>query len=392
MTVAVDGAPGGRMPSPARYMVAEEDVLLVWPSLSVGYRATPWLAVGATWGFGVASMSFVNATRPVAGTDLGQDIRTKLTATDWFVPRATISARLTPIDALDLVFSFTWSDEVKADGQLELVSDYYRQQPTEERAETCEAGAGRCDRGPIENVGLRAPIPWKARFGIRYADRISPRPEDPEQVERLSGRIEDGMANERWDVELDVEYTAGSVVDDFVISVPASAELQLQGIGPTPLPRTIVLPHRWKDQWAVRLGGDYNLIPGMASVRGGLSYETRGIDPAYTQLDFMPLRRIGVHGGLTLRIGRFDVSLAYAHYFMESVTVSPDDVASPSVGAACPAGADSQPGCVLGGRFEGGRGLPQVVASAFTGAPKVVNVGTYSGNVDLLSIGLRYRF
>ncbi len=394
MTVSASGAANGRMPSPARYMVAEEQVLLVWPSLSVGYRATPWLALGATWGFGIARMAFLNATRAIAGTDFAGDIRTNLVATDPFVPRATIAVHLTPIDALDVSLAFTWTDDVKADGRLELTSGIYQRHPVEERVPSadCSGSADRCDRGPIEGVRLRAPMPWKARFALRYADRISPRPEDPADVERLSGRTEDAMANERWDLELDVEYTAASRVEDFVISIPDGASLQLAGIGDTPLPRTVVLPHRWQDQWAFRLGGDYNLIPGMAAVRAGLSYETRGLDPAYAQLDFMPFERIGLHTGLTLRIGKFDVSLAYAHYFQESITVREADVEEPSVGTACPSDEATRPGCVVGGRFEGGRGVPQVTASAFGGSPKVVNQGTFSGDIDLLSVGLRYRF
>ncbi len=394
MTVPVAGAPGGRMPSPTRYMVAEERVLLAWPSLSVGYRATPWLSVGATWGFGIAHLAFLTATRASAGMDFAGDIRTNLVATDPFVPRATVSLHLTPIDALDVVLAFTWTDDIKADGRLELTSGVYQERPVEERvpSEDCSGTAGACDRGPIEGVGLRAPMPWKARLSLRYADRISPRPEDPADVEKLSGRTEDAMANERWDIELDVEYTASSRVDDFTISIPEGALLSIAGLGDTPLPRTIVLPHRWQDQWTVRLGGDYNLIPGMAALRAGLSYETRGVDPAYAQIDFMPFQRIGLHAGLTLRIGKLDVSLAYAHYFQETIRVEEADVEPPTIGPACDPAEATQPGCVVGGRFEGGRGVPQVSASTFGGSPEIANRGTFSGDIDVLSVGLRYRF
>jgi hypothetical protein len=123
-------------------------------------------------------------------------------------------------------------------------------------------------------------------------------------------------------------------------------------------------PHNWEDQLSLRLGGDYNLMPGFLAIRLGASFETRGVNPAYQGLDFYPAMRIGAHLGGTLRLGAFDVSLAYAHLFQETIEVSREE-------------ADFQQ-----------------VAATSTPLPlgRVVNAGTYEVSWNIVSLGVGARF
>ena len=126
------------------------------------------------------------------------------------------------------------------------------------------------------------------------------------------------------------------------------------------VPEKVTVPHRWRDQFAFRLGGDLLIEPDLLTARAGVSYESSGITPAYAQLDFWPTERFGLHGGLTLELGEFDVSLSYAHYFNETVTAEPAE-------------AD----------------LPQLIAVGRD--PVRVNGGVYASNINVLALGLIWR-
>lgn len=356
-------AAGMRLPSPARYVLVEEQLILVYPTLGVGYRPVPWMQIGASFQWGLGLFEFTNYARPYMGEDVSTDIRSDLSARDLFIPAAIASVHLIPHDNVDIALFFRWSDDVKASADVELLTGAY--------------GIGRegqmvqsyvPTRNEYDDATLTSPQGWQMGIGLRYADRITPRPRDTAEVERLSGRVEDPMSNERWDVELDVVYELNRRVDDVVIQMPEGSTADFRKFTSTgdpgvdenyPIPEEFRIPHQWSDQLSLRLGGDYNVVPGMAAVRLGFSFETRGVNEKYAGLDFFPMQRYGVHGGLTVRLGRFDISLAYAHIFQETVEVSMDDA-----------------------------GLHQISA---TDGGAVVNAGTYESNIDVVSLGINWH-
>jgi long-chain fatty acid transport protein len=359
----------GIVPSAARYMLMEQQLILLYPSVGAGYSPVTGLSVGATFQWGLGFFEYRNQTRASAGEGPGTDVLSELRARDLFVPRVITSVHYTPIDELDVVAMFHWSADVHAAGDADLTYASY-----------AVATEGGTIDGPIrtkneyENVELESPQPWSVGLGARYANRITQRPRDVAAIERLSGRVEDPMSNERWDIELDVVYERNSAVDDFVIHFPDEGLLTRRWTPPDPsmpadmgavtedvypIPRRIEIPHRWKDQLSFRLGGDYNVIPGMAAVRAGVSFETNGVDERYANIDFWPTQRIGAHVGLTARLGRFDVSLAYAHFFNSTTEVAPADAALPQISAD-----------------ENGN---------------IINAGTYKSSVDVVSLGVNWH-
>ncbi len=366
------------LPAPSRYNLVESQLLLAFPMLGVGFAPHPRFRIGASFGSGFARVRFENVTRARRGEDFANDIYTTLNATDSFVPRVVLSAHVVPHDNLDIMASFTWTDAIDAQGKIRLESGYYR----DEILQTLD----------IPNSRLVAPAPWQVAFGIRYADRVAPRPVDARAVSRLSGRVEDPMSNERFDIELDVVYERNSNVDAFRTTLgsnPDSADglwdiLIDTGI-PTPVPPTSNLAHQWKDSLSVRLGGDYNVMPGLAAVRLGFSFETKGVEDGYEQLDFLPFMRFGAHLGLTLRLGRFDVSLAYAHIQQVATTVSPADARITQVSADARYGELCTEGTCL-------RGYPPSTGPSNFGQGTVVNTGRYTSNFDIVSLGLTYHF
>jgi long-subunit fatty acid transport protein len=186
------------------------------------------------------------------------------------------------------------------------------------------------------------------------------------------------MSNERWDIELDATYELNSRVDEFTAHIPrqpdgTAYDLQVANAGsPLPLPDNTHLEHQWQDQLRLNLGGDFNVIPGLAALRAGVSFETSGLKRGYTQLDFIPGQRIGLHGGLTVRLGRLDISLAYAHIFQRTETVSEGDAAIVQTVALDQAAIDN-----------GDEGARQHTN---------VNAGRYTVSYDIASLALNYHF
>jgi len=366
------GGPAGILPPPTRYILLEQDQLILYPSIGVAYRPVPWFRFGATFQWGIGIFDFTSVTVRQPGQDPASDILSKLHASDAFIPAGIFSAHFVPHDNMDVMLGFRISDAIEASGETTLETGAYG------------AGVPGSIPGPTPNVNdplldtkVHAGQPWEVRLGLRYAHRITPRPEDPEEISRLSGRTEDAMSNEWFDIELDAIYLINKDVTDLSLDIPTGAqatfsEVQADGTVtdmPLNLPEEINLPHQWNDQWLLRLGGDFNAIPGLASLRLGFSFETSAYESGgvfsnrdakrYVGLDFIPGMRFGIHAGLTVRISLVDVSLAYAHIFQETIQVT-------------------------------NPGLRQV--SAVTPElGEITNGGTFTADYNMLQLGLNFR-
>jgi len=378
-------------PSPSRYNLVEEQLLIAFPTIGVGIAPHPRVRIGAAFGSGFGRFTFDNVVRATTGEIPDGDVFAHLEASDPFIPRVTGSVQVVPHDNLDIMAGFTWTQAVNADADTTLQSTYY-------------SADGITEELTLPGGTLDAPQPWSVSFGIRYADRISARPVDPDQISRLSGRVEDAMANERWDIEFDFVYERNSVVDRFSVDLPtcdpatgatcsgSNWVIAVSPGFPAPLPPDVILDHNWKDSYSFRLGGSYSLLPGLAQVHLGLSYETKGIEDGYEQLDFLPFHRIGAGLGLSMRVGNLDVHLAYAHIHQLNVTVSDEDAQLAQVSAQYRyAELDCQED--LGRECTEEEVEPYATAAGPTAARgTTINAGRYTSNFDVISLGLTYHF
>jgi long-subunit fatty acid transport protein len=361
---------GRMLPGPQRYTLVDQAALIAFPSVGIGYSPIPELRFGATFHWGLGSVSFMNYTRATEGENPADDVKTEIDATDWFIPGFVLSVHAVPVDFLDITLAFEWSDSFRGGGEMTLTTGAF--------------GVG-VEGTPREStiatpntfpIGFEAPISPRLRFGIRFSDRISPRQREDGDVQQLSNRVEDSMSNERWDIELDAVYEFASAVDTLYVRVPAGTAVDIVNIGPTGLrgmqrieiPQTVPLPHKWHDQLSLSLGGDWNILPGLFTARLGASFETQGINSPYAWLDFLPSLRFGAHVGATLRLGQLDISLAYAHFFQTDIEVGREEARVPQVVA--------------------GLAMPQI--PGIDG--RKVNAGTYTSSYDALSLGLNYHF
>ncbi len=332
------------VPSPARYMLVTDDVVLLHVTYGIGVKLADWFQVGAGFGWGFAKVRFTNYTRfSQPGEDPMLDQPTTVKVNDWFLPRVVGSVHFIPHDRLDLMAGVRWDDDVKASGTT------VAQSPLGEA------------RG---SVRYRAPRPIWVTFGIRYAHRTAPRAslddDDP---------TDDPMKNETFDIEANVIYERNSVVTDHLFSSGALG-LFMNPDDPEPsltipeFENPIRVPHNWKDQVSVRVGGDWNVMPGQLALRLGGSFETMGFRDGFGFIDYLPLQRFGVHVGLSGRFGAVEMTLGYVHFFTTTFN-NPNG---------------QHPQIVIG--LEG----------PVDGVTNFVNSGTYRAHIDMLAWSLRVVF
>lgn len=320
----IRGASGELRPAPTRYMLLGANNLGLFPNVGLGVRLLDQLRVGFAFEWGIIAIDNYTMAAAQGGTTPANDIRAHLKAQDWFIPAFTASVHLVPFDELDAVLAFRFQDDIRASGDIDLTTGLFDKTLTPHSTSN------------IEVTSVKQSMPWKLRGGVRYASRFAPRPSgtgDEEADPFTPQAIHDPLQDERWDVELDVEYQLNSRNERQVIEYGDPVMLIFQPADPMSMPSFTEFPNQsvpsteiekhWKDQVSIRAGGTVNLMPGVLAVSGGAHYENRGIDPAYMQVDFWPVARVGLHTGLTMRVaGNVDIVLSYAHIFQETLVVA----------------------------------------------------------------------
>ena len=119
-----------------------------------------------------------------------------------------------------------------------------------------------------------------------------------------------------------MEYETWSRVKNFTVDTRGLVA-EIQGIN-VDLKKIYVSKH-WRDTFAVKFGGDVNVIPGRWTVRAGGFYETAVADNAYANIDFPGGKMFGGSLGTSVMFDRWELALAYQLRFMGKITVSEDD-------------------------------------------------------------------
>lgn len=350
------------LPSPVRFQLVERQITLVYPTFAVGAKPFRWLQLGAAFGWGIADVRLVNNIRNVVAGEQPSALegQADLRGQDWFVPRVSASLHLIPHDKVDIVAVIRWDDAIRAKGDLSVGVPSFDN----------EVASG---LNTLEGKGtLVAPRPWWVTLGIRYSERTGMRPVDPDAPGRASGRVEDSMTMEKWDIEADVTYERNSIVESLDVQIEDLQAAQGSPLIPAGgINTTVEIGHNWQDQLSLRLGGDWNAIPGKLAVRGGFSYETNGFTKLGSKtskggfVDFLPLQRFGLHVGLSGRIKRAELTAAFTYFWNTT-------------------------------HHNGNGGSEQIVVTPVGGGAQepgeTVNNGAYSSRIVVGSIAFRYFF
>ncbi len=331
--------PHGTMDDPgaSRYDLTDMDILFLWPAIGLGFT-TPGLE-GLRFGFtfqpAFLHVQFTNYANAFRADVPETDILTELSVWDPFVPAGQVGV-LYRFWNVELGAQVRLSDSIVAEGELTPTENPFDEETRSER--------------PSSRATMTFAWPLAVfRFGARY---FMPRVGHEEEI--LPHR------RELFDVELDFVYENNSSMDQFVVQVEEPLQMST---GDVILP-TVEIPHRWRDTYAVRLGGSVHLLDGDLSLSAGAFWESETVPVEYTRLDYASWMRIGVGGGLTYRVAWFEVTAAYQHIFMLDREVTLEQAqAYPLRGNA------------IGGVFE----------------DYPINAGDYRGSYDVLSISLAAR-
>jgi long-subunit fatty acid transport protein len=207
-----------------------------------------------------------------------------------------------------------------------------------------------------DDVRLTLPLPLLARAGGRYVSRVN--------------------NVERFDVELDVEYVTWSRVNRFPIDTNG---LQANYAGRAVDLNHLAIEKHWRDTVAVRLGGDYAVMPGQLALRAGAYYESAVADPAYANVDFPGAAQLGGAVGASIFVRRFEIALAYMLKLQPSVSVSES---AARVYQQVPASSCTAP-----------YNDPDTCNPNYPGQPSpAVNAGSYRASSHFLSLSVLYRY
>ncbi len=377
------------LPTPTRHMMVQQDPIAAPLTVGFGYRPLAWLAVGGA--FTYQALRFNSVVHGIQGTNIQPELEMRIEneLIDWFVPSVSGSLLLTPLTGLELAAHFIWRGEMAGDTKVTITDGAF-------------AVGGEGGRLPVttviergEGIETVVPQPWEVGVGIRFA---LPRG-GGFSLGGPSTRT-DPMASEWFDVEVDFVYEHNSSVDAFSLKSDGNAFAVFQGYDPSDDPNNpqidpldpscfgctselsflseMKLKREWRDQYVVRVGTDVNVIPAVLALRAGYNFETRGVTPAFQAIDSFPSQRQGIHGGLTFRIGAWDLSAAYAHMFQEQIRVLPYGLVETSCNGRdeCIPRADSA----------------QLAAGSPNEGTVAVNAGVYDVSWDVFSLGLTKRW
>lgn len=438
--------PNGRRPNPLRYYRSHQNVTYFSAMGAVGYRIADWIRVGLAFQWQLVMFSARSWSNTTSDLNPSNSVRTDVFGRDLFVPGVVSSIHIKPFDALDVALGFKWSDAINAKAKLDITTSAFG---SGERFEYLDANGmeqalasgipttnhnqpGNVDSGPV----------WvpQLSFGLRYADRLKPLQSDDEwdtAKTAAKGVVEDSMATERWDIEADVIYYMTSQFDRSAFtSGSAKARFQQALADGTISPSQILYagdciePHgdaagdpenpppagdvctkrlvksqlNGKDQITVRVGGDYNFLPGLFSMRAGFSYETDGQDPEFLNIMQYMYRRVGLHAGATVRLaGKTDISVGFAHFLQRDLRLQINSDSEGDfrpyrdpmyhfaagrgiAGPGDPASAD-QPG-----PFDGTAGFEAGNGQSREPGPYFINAGSFYYNLSVLSIEITQHF
>lgn len=396
----IRGDDGTLRPSPVRYMLMRSTLFGLFPTLGAGVRIIDEILLGLAVQLGMVGIDYTLMAVAGGGTAPHNDIVAEIHGEDYFVPSFTVSTHIVPIDALDFVVAFKWQDKFSSDGgELDLTTGLFF------------PGMVPHDIKDLKVNSITQGMPWKLSGGVRFADRLSPRPSgtgSEEADDALGGPIHDPLTDERWDIELDVEYQFSSLVEAQDVDIPLGQYVEFRYIdGNQEVARADIpsfqLVKNWQDQISIRLGGTVNVLRSLLGISAGVHYESRGIDPKFMWVDFWPMERVGVHAGFTVRVTKnTDLTFSYAHIFQETIVVAP-----PPHGERDEGEFDKRVGAQTGSRDEELKVLseepvkdpdataayPQLITMRSPADPAwISNSGTYRSYFNVIAAGINLHF
>lgn len=400
----VEDGTGQKRAAPQRYLLTRQSGIILFPTVGVGYEVVEDLRFGVSFGWGLAKLK--NAAATVAlnndGLTSDNDVHANLQVSDWFIPRVVAGGLWSVSPSIDIAGWYQWTDAIRARGDVGTATSYYT--AANARGDDSNVGyadtifsdcgtgrpqdEGKCGSGG--NARVKLALPMEAKIGLRYH---KPRALAADAAAGKTFR-RDPLANDVFDAEIDLTWANNSAIDSLEVRFPSdpsgAGRLPVSGIN-AEIPPNADQPREYKDVFGVRVGGDYNVLPDRLALRAGAYFETSAAREQFQHLDFAPSQRIGFALGATYRI-RFgsdpmrtdalELMLAYGHTFFADQ--SREDPNAPGIGAL--AGTSCPGNATVVGLDRCSDGTQRYR----TRWP--VNLGTITNSLNVINVGVAYRF
>lgn len=388
----------GSTPSPQRYLLVSSNVVLLTPTVGVGWEPVDNLRLGASFIAGTApTIDFINVSPALADANAAtqspgtNDVRSELKAHDYFIPGFTLGAIWTPIDRLDIAAWYKYMAPINATGDVTTQAYFYQYAQTnpskivygDTALPNCNVTGGPNLCGNGGNAKVNVVLPMEAKLGFRYHQ---PRTDVPAQL-----HVRDPMATDVFDAELDLTWANDSAFDSIQIRFPGDSAghgiLPANPEIPGQLPPNADVKHAFSDVYGVRVGGDYNVLPDQLAFRAGAFFETAAVDSQYQNIDFIASDRIGFALGAQYRIkfsetkgNALDIMAGYGHVFFGTLTNNGPNGLNALSGEQCAGGSAPQAGGTCSNGNTQYRSLWPV------------NLGTITSAINVVNVGASYRF
>lgn len=395
---------GQKQPAPNRYLLTKQAGIVLFPTIGVGYEVIDNLRLGASlsWGFAKLKNTAATVALNTDSANATNDIRANLQVADYFVPRFSLGALYSATPTIDVAAWYQWTDAIKASGDVGTAANYYTKQNASgdesgvRYGDTIfpDCGTGRpqdenkCGGG--ENAKVKLQWPMEAKIGVRYHQ-----PRDlPMDSDAPRKHLRDPLSQDKFDVELNLTWANNSAIDAIQIRFPGDpsgrGQIPVAGIDGAEIPPNGDQIKAYKDVIGVRFGGDYNVLPDQLAVRAGTFYETRAASDQHQNIDFAAGSKFGLALGATYRIklgtgektSALEIMLGYGHVFVEKLERE-------NAGASG-AGALAGTSCNASDPIEGTQQCQNGDTRYRTKWP--VNLGTITNAVNVINVGLAYRF
>jgi long-subunit fatty acid transport protein len=400
----IDDANGQKQASPTRYLLTKQAGIVLFPTVGVGYEVIDNLRIGASlaWGFAKLKNTAATVALNTDGANASNDIRANLQVADYFIPRFSLGALYSATPQIDVAAWYQWTDAVKASGDVGTAANYYTRQNAEGDESNVRYGdtifpdcgtgrpqdEGKCGGG--DNAKVKLTWPMEAKIGVRYHQ-----PRDlPPDSNPPPRHLRDPLSQDKFDVELNLTWANNSAIDAIQIRFPGDpsgrGQLPVAGIDGAEIPPNGDQIKKYKDVVGVRFGGDYNVLPDQLALRAGTFYETRAASQEHQNIDFVAGSRFGLALGATYRVklgsgektSALEIMVGYGHVFVEKLEREDRGASGvPALAGTSCNGSDVDPATGnCGGGFTRYR----------TKWP--VNLGTITNAVNVINVGLAYRF
>lgn len=394
----IEDSNGQKQAAPNRYLLTRQAGIVLFPTVGVGYEVIDNLRLGASLSWGFAKLKNAAATTALNtdAANASNDIRANLQVADYFIPRFSLGALWSATPELDVAAWYQWTDAVRASGDVGTAANFYTRQNAEGNDSgvrygdtvfsDCGTGRpqdeGKCGSG--DNAKVKLTWPMEAKLGLRYH-----RPR-----EGADSHVRDPLSQDKFDVEANLTWANNSAIDAIQIRFPSDpsgrGQLPVAGIDGAEIPPNGDQVKAYRDVVGVRVGGDYNVLPDQLAIRAGTFYETRAASQQQQHIDFAGGSRFGLAIGATYRIklgsgestSALEIMVGYGHVFIEKL--EREDRNASGVGAL--AGTS----CNNSDPVEGTQQCADGNTRYRTKWP--VNLGTITNAVNVINVGLAYRF